>query len=470
MKFFDFCAGIGAGRLGLEQVGMECVGYSEISRNSIKTYSLMHNTENELKFGNLTKIDPNTLPDFDVAIAGFPCQTFSVIGRQEGLKDLRGQIVFRIMDLLKAKNVPYFIFENVKGLTTHDGGRTLKTIIQSIEEDGYHVEYKVLTSSHFGVPQIRQRVYLIGIRKDVYDPSKTLLWPAEDITYTDVRPFLCDTDNEISQVNLEYFNRYITNETNRGRFKIEDLIKEEYLIIDTRQSDLRLYRNRMPTLRSFRDGLYYIRDGIIRELTGYEALLIQGFPKEYADKVKDIVSDRHLLMQAGNAMTVGVIKALGESLQKYIIEAKTAKGDALIASSEPIIRQAPANDTLVGVVKSLAQFNYCLDKNIYYTYEAALEDKPEDIRYVCMYQPKNVFAQEQAGIYLYGKVTKVHHVKRSQIHFEIDEKKRDRKCIVFQVEEWTKLSSPIKPSSKARVIMTTTFKKIETASSYSDLY
>ena len=320
MKFFDFCAGIGAGRLGLELAGMECVGYSEISRNSIKTYNLLHNTENELKFGNLTKIDPNKLPEFDVAIAGFPCQTFSVIGRQEGLNDLRGQIVFKIMDLLKARNIPYFIFENVKGLTTHDKGKTLKTIIESIEADGYHVEYRVLTSSHFGVPQIRQRVYLVGIRNDMIKDGKEFEWPSEDITYSDVRPFLCDVNNEISDINFEYFERYVNNETNQGKHKISDLKQEEYLIMDTRQSDLRLYRNRIPTLRSFRDGLYYVRDGIIRELTGYEALLIQGFPKEYADKVKGIIDDRHLLMQAGNAMTVGVIAALGKSLAKYCEE------------------------------------------------------------------------------------------------------------------------------------------------------
>ena len=320
MRFFDFCAGIGAGRLGLEQAGMECVGYSEISRNSIKTYNLLHNTENELKFGNLTKIDPNKLPEFDVAIAGFPCQTFSVIGRQEGLNDLRGQIVFKIMDLLKARNIPYFIFENVKGLTTHDKGKTLKTIIESIEADGYHVEYRVLMSSHFGVPQIRQRVYLVGIRNDMIKDGKEFEWPSEDITYSDVRPFLCDVNNEISDINFEYFERYVNNETNQGKHKISDLKQEEYLIMDTRQSDLRLYRNRIPTLRSFRDGLYYIRDGVIRELTGYEALLIQGFPKEYADKVKGIIDDRHLLMQAGNAMTVGVIAALGKSLAKYCEE------------------------------------------------------------------------------------------------------------------------------------------------------
>lgn len=463
MKFFDFCSGIGAGRLGLEQAGMECVGYSEISRNSIKTYNLLHNTENELKFGNLTKINPETLPDFDVAIAGFPCQTFSVIGRQGGLKDVRGQIVFRIMDLLKAKNVPYFIFENVKGLTTHDKGKTLKTIIQSIEQDGYHVEYKVLTSSHFGVPQIRQRVYLIGIRKDLYNSEVELKWPSEDITYTDVKPFLCDINNEISETNLEYFKKYIANETNQGRYKISDLIKEEYLILDTRQSDLRLYRNRIPTLRSFRDGLYYIRDGKIRELTGYEALLIQGFPKEYADKVKSIVDNRHLLMQAGNAMTVGVIKALGETLNQYVKKTNNISGSHSTT-------EKTSKDSLVGVVKTLKQYNYCLEKNIYYTYLSAIKENLDDIKYVCIYQPRSAFGCENAGIYLYGKVKKTHRVKRSQIHFETEETKKDRNCIVFQVEKWLELERPIKPSSNVKVIAITSFNKIKKAKSYDDLY
>ena len=317
MKFFDFCAGIGAGRLGLELSGMQCVGYSEISRNAIKTYNLMHDTSNEIKFGNLTKIAPEDLPDFDVAIAGFPCQTFSVIGKREGLNDLRGQIVFRIMDLLVNRKVPYFIFENVKGLTTHDKGMTFKTILSEIEKAGYHVEYRVLFSTHYKVPQIRQRVYMVGIREDLWKQQNNFEWPIETQTYTDVSPFLCDEANEISKENLEYFIRYINNETNKGQYSLEDFLKEEYLIIDTRQSDLRLYRNRIPTLRSFRDGLYYVRDGKLRELTGYEALLIQGFPQEYAKKVKGIVSNRHLLLQAGNAMTVGVIEAIGKQLLIY---------------------------------------------------------------------------------------------------------------------------------------------------------
>lgn len=89
-------------------------------------------------------------------------------------------------------------------------------------------------------------------------------------------------------------------------------------ILDTRMSDLRIYEERCPTLRSQRDGILYVRDGKIYQLTGYEALLLQGFPKEYADKVKDTVSDRHLLMQAGNAMTVNVIKALGKNLKSFL--------------------------------------------------------------------------------------------------------------------------------------------------------
>ena len=120
---------------------------------------------------------------------------------------------------------------------------------------------------------------------------------------------------------MEHFKFYLNNPTNRGKYKPKDFISEEYLIIDTRMSDLRLYRGKVPTLRSQRDGIFYVRDGIIRFLTGYEALLLQGFPKEYADKVKSVVTNRHLLLQSGNAMTVNVIKALGKSvidcLNKY---------------------------------------------------------------------------------------------------------------------------------------------------------
>lgn len=311
--FFDFCSGIGGGRLGLEQCGLRCVGHSDTSRLADKTYQLMHG-EDEKNYGNLKKLNGKELPEFDVLIAGFPCQTFSVIGRQEGFNDDRGQIIFHLSRLLREAKPKCFILENVKGLVTHDGGKTIKIILKELNDSGYITSYRVIASLDCGVPQMRQRVYFVGFRKDLDVDVSQFKWP-EPIEMPPLSQFLIDNDNEPSEVDMGYFNRYLVNPTNINRnYSFEKFLEEEYLILDTRMSDMRLYRNKVPTLRAQRDGIYYIRDKKIRFLTGYEALLLQGFPREYADKVKGVVSNRHLLMQAGNAMTVNVIAAIGKSI------------------------------------------------------------------------------------------------------------------------------------------------------------
>ena len=111
---------------------------------------------------------------------------------------------------------------------------------------------------------------------------------------------------------------YLKNPVNAGKYTVDDIKSMEGKIIDTRMNDLRIYTGKCPTLRAQRDGVLYVRNGTIYQLTGYEALLLQGFPKEYAERVKNEVTDRHLLMQAGNAMTVNVIQALGNSIIKFI--------------------------------------------------------------------------------------------------------------------------------------------------------
>lgn len=153
--FFDFCSGIGGGRLGLEQVGLKSVGYSDTSRLSVTTYRQLFDTENEKNFGNLKKIKTETLPQFDLLIAGFPCQTFSVMGRKAGFDDSRGQIIFHLARILKDTQPKCFILENVRGLVTHDKGKTLKIILHELENAGFDVVYKVLTSLEYGVPQMR---------------------------------------------------------------------------------------------------------------------------------------------------------------------------------------------------------------------------------------------------------------------------------------------------------------------------
>lgn len=319
--FLDLCSGIGGGRLGLEKIGLKSIGYSDTSKLAVRTYNLMHNATEEPYYYNLKRIKTEKLPNYDMLIAGFPCQTFSVIGRKEGFSDDRGQIIFHIARILEETQPKCFLLENVKGLVTHDKGKTIKTIIEELNRVGYDVVYKVLSSLEYGVPQMRQRVYFIGIRKDLSSNIERFKWP-EPIQKPDLTEYLID-ECIATEERLEILHYYLNNPTNCGKYTVEDIKAMEGKIIDTRMNDLRIYDGRCPTLRAQRDGVLYVKNHIIYQLTGYEALLLQGFPKEYADKVKNEVSDRHLLMQAGNAMTVTVISALGKCIQDFFASEET---------------------------------------------------------------------------------------------------------------------------------------------------
>ena len=314
--FLDLCSGIGGGRLGLEKIGMQSVGYSDTSKLAVRTYNLMHNAEEEPYYYNLKKIKTEKLNPYDMLIAGFPCQTFSVIGRKEGFSDDRGQIIFHIARILEETQPKCFLLENVKGLVTHDKGRTIKIIIDELNRVGYDVTYRVLTSLDYGVPQMRQRVYFVGIRQDICTDINTFEWP-KPIKKPELTDYLIDK-NIATEERLEILHYYLNNPTNNGKYTVDDIREMEGKIIDTRMNDLRIYDGRCPALRAQRDGVLYVKNHTIYQLTGYEALLLQGFPKEYADKVKDEVSDRHLLMQAGNAMTVNVIQMIGNSIQNFL--------------------------------------------------------------------------------------------------------------------------------------------------------
>lgn len=313
--FFDFCSGIGGGRIGLEQTGLTCIGHSDTSRLADTTYNLMNENEDK-NYGNLKRLTKEKLPSFDLLIAGFPCQSFSVIGRKDGFEDSRGQIIFHLSRIIKEMQPQCFILENVKGLVRHNKGNTIKVIINELKECGYSVTYKVLSSIDYGVPQMRQRVFFIGVRDDLGLSAAEYTWPSS-VPMPELSNFLVE-NNKASEERLEILHYYLNNPTNKGKYTIDDLCAMEGKILDTRMNDLRIYDGKCPTLRAQRDGILYVRDAKIFQLTGYEALLLQGFPKECADKVKDIVSDRHLLMQAGNAMTVNVVKAIGLNLIQFI--------------------------------------------------------------------------------------------------------------------------------------------------------
>jgi DNA (cytosine-5)-methyltransferase 1 len=166
VKFIDLFAGLGGMRLGLEQactileLPYQCVFTSEVKSPAIATYE--DNFKNSDIQGDITKIAADDLPNFDILLAGFPCQPFSSAGNRQGFLDTRGTLFFEIERILEAKHPQGFILENVEGLVKHDQGRTLETIIVKLEQLGYSVTWKVLDAQNFGIPQERRRIYIVG--------------------------------------------------------------------------------------------------------------------------------------------------------------------------------------------------------------------------------------------------------------------------------------------------------------------
>ncbi len=311
----DFCSGIGGGRLGLERCHLKCVGHAEINHEDLRTYELFFkNTHN---FGDLMQINPNDLPDFDVLISGFPCQAFSINGKRKGLDDERGTIIYGLVHILKIKQPKCFLLENVKGLINHKQQETFEIIIKALQEVGYTTYHQILNSADFQLAQKRERLYIVGFRKDLKHSFHFPLGLANDYCFKD---FL-DADNECYlDVSNATFQRYLHNPYNHNRVFLEDILTLENAVLDTRQSDLRLYFNVFPTLRTSRHGLFYTQKGKIKRLNAVESLLLQGFPRDLIAKIKDNPNfkESHLLSQAGNAMSVNVILALAKQMLKAI--------------------------------------------------------------------------------------------------------------------------------------------------------
>ncbi|EPZ69740.1 DNA cytosine methyltransferase [Helicobacter pylori] len=315
LTFMDFCSGIGGGRLGLEQCRLKCVGHAEINHEALRTYELFF--KDTYNFGDLMRINPNDLPDFDALISGFPCQAFSINGKRKGLEDERGTIIYGLIRILKVKQPKCFLLENVKGLINHKQQETFKTIIKALQEAGYTTYYQILNSADFQLAQKRERLYIVGFRKDLKHPFNFPLGLANDYCFKD---FL-DANNECYlDTNNATFQRYLRNPYNHNRVFLENILTLENAVLDTRQSDLRLYFNVFPTLRTSRHGLFYTQKGKIKRLNAIESLLLQGFSRDLIAKIKDNPNfkESHLLSQAGNAMSVNVIAAIAKQMLKAI--------------------------------------------------------------------------------------------------------------------------------------------------------
>lgn len=176
MKFIDICSGIGGFRSALEKHDHECVAFAEIDKYAKQSYKAIYNTEDEEELDDITSIADEHFRIYrgqvDIITGGFPCQTFSIAGKRRGFEDTRGTIFFHIARAIKEIQPSYVLLENVKGLLSHDQGRTYGTIVQALDELGYFVEWGVFNSKYWGVPQNRERVYILVTRKDVFKGPK----------------------------------------------------------------------------------------------------------------------------------------------------------------------------------------------------------------------------------------------------------------------------------------------------------
>lgn len=303
IKIIDLFAGIGGIRLGFEQAfgkDLECVFTSEIDKFAIQTYT--ENFGNDNIYGDITKISEKDIPEHDILLAGFPCQPFSQAGLKKGFKDTRGTLFFDIERILISKKPKAFLLENVKQLKGHDKGNTLKVILQHLNDAGYKTYVKVLAAKDFGIPQNRERIYIVGF----LDKTVDFKFPEPIKKETKVGDILEKNPNE----------KYtISDKLWAGHQRRKLMHKEKgngfgYGLFNENSS----YTNTISA-RYYKDGseiLIEQKDKNPRKLTPREAARLQGFPETY--KI-DAVSDNQLYKQFGNSVCVPVIEKIAEEVK-----------------------------------------------------------------------------------------------------------------------------------------------------------
>ena len=277
-----------------------CVGYSEIDKYASSIYQ-KHYPEHK-NYGDITKINAEELPDFDLLVGGFPCQAFSIAGKRGGFEDTRGTLFFDLARILQTKKPRLFVFENVKGLLSHDNGNTFKTIIKAIDELGYDTQWQVLNSKNFGVPQNRERVFIVGHLRGTRRPE---VFPIGTQSVEDTRR----TGQEVSYtIDANYAKG--TNTITKGRRQIVSPHnrRTEFKTSEICNTLTSHYRGSPDG-----DGRPAVLDDMqIRRLTPVECERLQGFPDNWTEGI----SDTQRYKCCGNAVTVNVVQAIMERLLK----------------------------------------------------------------------------------------------------------------------------------------------------------
>lgn len=357
-------SGIGGFREGLTRAGdFVCVGHCELDEKADQSYRALFDCEGEWYCNDAREADPDTMPEFDLLCGGFPCQTFSIAGSRQGFGDPRGTLFFELARLAEARHPPYLLFENVPGLLNHDGGRTFAAILDTLDRLGYSVEWQVLNSKDFGVPQSRRRVYLVGTLdprcrgkifpftetagtslvqvqggaqgERIYSPDGTSCsltsgaggfggntglyavgLPIKEATHKGYKMAYPGDSIDLSYATTNTrrgrvgkgIAHTLTTDSTQGTLCFVDLNEDpEYTAVSrcvTTRQDSGIHRHKRECSGVFQQGR-------IRRLTPRECLRLQGWQDDRIDRFIALHSDRQLYKQAGNGVTVNVVQAVG---------------------------------------------------------------------------------------------------------------------------------------------------------------
>jgi DNA (cytosine-5)-methyltransferase 1 len=308
MRIIDLFSGIGGFRIAFESLGCTCVFSSDIDQWANETYFINFG---EYPKGDITKIDSEEIPDHDILCAGFPCQPFSLAGRRLGFSDTRGTLFFEIERILKDKNPKAFLLENVRGLVNHDNGNTFKTIKTSLTDLGYNVFHRVLNTKDYGIPQNRERIFLVGFKDKVNfefpKPVKQRLLISSILETQVEGHFLSDIAS--GHVDKHYDEYKKKKKINRNHPLFATEIRPSRCVLRNDgiapclTAKMGTGGNNVPVLVSKK-----------RKLTVRECLRLQGFPDNF--KMKDNYSQSY--KQIGNSVTVPVIKSIAKEMMRYL--------------------------------------------------------------------------------------------------------------------------------------------------------
>lgn len=310
IKYFDMFAGVGGFRAGLDKAGgFQCIGHCEIDKFANASYQAIHNIkESEKYYENAKTINSETMPDFDLLCAGFPCQSFSMAGKRGGFHDPRGTLFYEIARVAESKKPAYLLLENVPGLLSHGKGHTFAAILNTLCELGYGLEWQILNSQDFGVPQARRRVYLVGYL-DQRCAGK--IFPLENSTESSVIQTGRQGGVKLDMINSGRGVRIRSRDGYKYAYP-GDCISLAYAGIGNKNA--RIKRQLSYTIDTQPNKGVVTKDGRIRKLTPRECFRLQGFEDKQIGKILAITSDSQAYKQAGNAVTVNVIQAIGRRL------------------------------------------------------------------------------------------------------------------------------------------------------------